>query len=355
VVPADLDKDRQVIMDLWRRNLADINHLEEKYDWHFLNSPFGPGQIWILKADGQPVGTTSLGMRPLKIGEIVTIAGVTCDLAVNQEHRFLQPALLLQRALLSSARAGIRIFYGVPNSRGALVMKRVGYREFSCVHRYAKVLRISHYLRKFGKAGAIAPVIGPVIGTLADHGFEALQWFTRRRKNGSVAQVLPCFDERFDELWRRLSPQHALLTVRERRFLKWRYQECPLRQYKTVGLLTEDESRLLGYLIYSAEDHMAVCADVFASADDEDLDCLLSAWAALAWDDGLASLSVSCSGGALATALLRQGFSRRSIATANKADRTQEQSKTIFTHERHSGAEPTVADSWYYTEGDSPY
>ena len=130
VVPADLDKDRQVIMDLWRRNLADINHLEEKYDWHFLNSPFGPGQIWILKADGQPIGTTSLGMRPLKIGEIVTIAGVACDLAVNKEHRFLQPALLLQRALISSAHAGIRILYGVPNSAGALVMKHVGYREF---------------------------------------------------------------------------------------------------------------------------------------------------------------------------------------------------------------------------------
>ena len=197
----------------------------------------------------------------------------------------------------------------------------------------------------------------PFIGRMADQGYAAFQSFTRQRMNGKIAQVLPGFDERFDELWSRLSPEHALLTVRERRFLKWRYHECPLRQYKTVGLLTEDESRLLGYLIYYAEDHMAVCADVFASADDEDLDCLLSAWAALAWDDGLASLSVSCSGGALATDLLRQGFSWRSIAPASKPDRTRrhEQCKTLFTYERHSGTEPAIADSWYYTEGDSPY
>ena len=154
VVPADLDKDRQVIMDLWRRNLSDTNHLEEKYDWNFLNSPYGQGQIWILEADGQPIGTTSLGMRPLKIRETVVTAGVACDFAVNKEHRFLQPALMLQRALMSSARAGIRVLYGVPNSRGALVMKHTGYREFCSVHRYAKALRISHYLRRFGKVGA---------------------------------------------------------------------------------------------------------------------------------------------------------------------------------------------------------
>ena len=357
MVPADLDKDRQVIIDLWRRNLSDTSHLEEKYDWHFLNSPFGPGQIWILEADGQPIGTTSLGMRPLKIRETLATAGVACDLAVNKEHRILQPALLLQQSLLSSARAGIRILYGVPNSRGALVMKRVGYREFTCVHRYAKVVRISHYLPRFGKVGAIGSSVGPVIGRMADRGFEALQWFTRRRKNGRVAKILPCFDERFDELWRRLSPEHALLTVRERRFLKWRYRDFPLRQYRTVGLLTEDESKLLGYLIYYAEDHVALCADVFASAVDDDLDCLLSSWAALAWDDGLASLSICCSGGPLAAALLRQGFSRRSIAPAIKPDRTQrqEQCRTIFTHERRSGSEAAVADSWYYTEGDSPY
>jgi len=39
VVSAHLQKDRPVIIDLWRQNLADINHLEEKYDWHFLNNP----------------------------------------------------------------------------------------------------------------------------------------------------------------------------------------------------------------------------------------------------------------------------------------------------------------------------
>ncbi len=353
VAPADLQKDRQVIIDLWRRNLADTDHLEEKYDWHFLNNPFGPGQIWILEADGQPIGTTSLGMRPLKIGETVTRAGVACDLAVNKVHRFLQPALMLQRAMISSAHAGVRIFYGVPNSGGASVMKYLGYRELCCVHRYAKVLRVSHYLRRSGKFGAMVPSVG----RMADHGFATLQSIGRRPTNGQFPQVLPCFDERFDDLWSRMSSELPALTVRDRRFLKWRYYECPLRQYKTIALLTEGESRLLGYLIYYVEDRSALCADLLAPGGVEDLDSLLSSWAALAFGEGLASLSVSCSDGALAASLVRQGFSRRSIPPANNPARSRrhEQCKTLFTHERHSATEPAIADGWYYTEGDSPY
>jgi hypothetical protein len=353
VVPADLVNDRQVILDLWRQNLADTIHLDDKYDWHFLNNPFGPGQIWILEWNGRPIGTTSLGMRPLKLNETIATAGVACDLAVNKEHRFLQPALMLQRALLASARPGVRIVYGVPNPAGASVLKYVGYREFCSVHRYVKLLRVSHYLQRSRKFGPLVPFIG----RMADHGFAALQSFSRGRDNGRIARMLTHFDQRFDELWSRMGSTHPALTVRDRRFLTWRYQECPLRQYKTLALLTEDESRFLGYLIYYVEDHSAVCADLLVLSGAEDLSCLLSSWAAVAWREGLASLSLSCSDGALPASLLRLGFTRRSAAPATKPDRSNrpEQCKTLFIHERNSVTESVVPDNWYYTEGDSPY
>jgi len=352
VVSADLVKDRQVVLDLWRQNLADVSRLDEKYDWHFLNNPFGLGQIWILMADGQPIGTTSLGMRPLKLGQTATTAGVACDLAVNKHHRFLQPALMLQRALLSSARAGVRIVYGVPNSGGASVMKYVGYQEFCSVHRYVRVLRISHYLQKSGKFVAIVPFIGK----MADQGFAALHLFGRQRSR-SLTQVLPSFDERFDELWNHIASEQWALTVRDRRFLKWRYLECPLRQYKILGLLTEDKSRLLGYLIYYIEDHSAVCADFLALGGPADLDCLLSSWTGLAWGCGLSSLSLSCSNGTLAANLLRHGFSRRSAPPPLKPDRSSrlEHCKTLFTHDQNSDTQQALPAGWYYTEGDSPY
>lgn len=352
VVSADLERDRQVIIDLWHQNLVDIDQLEEKYDWHFLDNPFGLGQIWILTADGHAVGTTSLAIRPLRVRGTDTTAGMAGDLAVNKDHRFLQPALTLQRALMSSAHVGIRMLYGVPNPSAASVMKYVGYREFCPIHRYAKALKMSHYLQRSGKLGAMAPIIGKI----ADQGLAA--WQSIGWRQGRLGtQVLHSFDERFDELWGRLSSSQATLTIRNRKFLQWRYRDCPLRQYKTVGLLTDDDSRLLGYLIYYVEANSAVCADLLALGGAENLDCLLSFWAAQASDDGLASLSVSCSDEALADTLKRQGFSQRSIVSASKPGRAsrQERSKTLFTYDRHASSEPPIAASWYYTDGDSLY
>jgi len=191
---------------------------------------------------------------------------------------------------------------------------------------------------------------------MADYGFAALQSFRRGRVNTRVTQIFPCFDERFDELWSRMDSAHAALTVRDRQFLNWRYDECPLRRYKTLGLLTEDESSLLGYLIYYVEGHSAICADLLVPSG-EDLSCLVSSWATVAWRDGLASLSISCSDGALPAGLLGLGFTRRSASATTRPDRSsrREQCKTLFTHGRLPFTAHAVARGWYYTEGDSPY
>lgn len=210
------------------------------------------------------------------------------------------------------------MIYGVPNSGGASVMKYVGYRELCSVHRHAKVLRISHYLQKFVKFFAG----GSFVGRMADQVYVAAHSFGRY-KNIGLTQVFSGFDERFDELWSRIgSPQQAL-TVRDQRFLQWRYQECPLRQYKTMGLLSNDESRLLGYLIYYVENHSAICADLLVSNGPEDLVSLLSSWAALAWSDGLAALSVSCSDSTLGKLwCARASLDDRLSRLANQTDRS---------------------------------
>jgi hypothetical protein len=293
-----------------------------------------------------------LGMRPFKLRGNIGTAGVASDLAVNKDHRFLQPALALQRALLSTAHPGVQIIYGVPNPGGASVLKHVGYREFSTIHRYAKVLRITHYLQKSRKVDASVSLIG----RLADHAFATVQAFSRRG-NKRITQPMPTFDARFDELWNRTSSDSPALTVRDRRFLHWRYKEFPLRQYKTIGLLSEDNSTLLGYLIYYIENRSAICADLLVSGGPQDVASLISSWAAVAWDAGLASLSASCSDGSLAETLVRQGFSRRSILPPIKRDRTtrREHSKTLFTHEQHCDTDSRDTYGWYYTEGDSPY
>ena len=129
----------------------------------------------------------------------------------------------------------------------------------------------------------------------------------------------------------------------------------PSRTSGILGLLSKDESALLGYLIYYVEGDSAVCADVFVPRGREDLGPLLSRWTMLAWESGQASLSISCSDPQLTEALDDLGFVRRTASEPQPGKpQRHERCKTIFVHERTSLGEPAV-EGWYYTGGDSPY
>src|SRR5690242_10191483 len=140
VIPADFEKHREAILALWSRNLADKHNLQDKLEWHFGRNPSGPGQCWLLEADGEPAGTASLGLRRLKLGDRVITAGVACDLAVEKKHRFLQPAMMLQKTLLASMKKHVELVYGFAGSGGTAVLQRAGYEPICFVERYAKVL-----------------------------------------------------------------------------------------------------------------------------------------------------------------------------------------------------------------------
>jgi hypothetical protein len=353
VVAADIETDRDLILEIWRRNLNDVYRLEEKFDWHFRNNPRGNGHCWILEADGRPVGTTSLGLRAIKLGSEVVVAGIACDLAVEKEHRFLLPALTLQKQLLISLPGFVKVAYGLPNPGGAAVMKRAGYREVFPVHRYAKALRVSPYLRRNRRLAWS----GPILGSIADFAYAAFLKLGERSKRSYTAAVFADFDGRFDELWTRLKSQHACLTVRDSGFLRWRYRNCPLHRYAALGLLSADQSRLLGYAIYYAEGGCAVCADIFSENDDRDIDCLLSAWICHARQSGLTVMSAACSlPDAIRRGLRRFGFTRRTVPVQPRlaSSQKQEASRSLLAHHRQSIRDGEMAN-WYFTYGDQPY
>jgi hypothetical protein len=352
-VAASLESDRDLILEIWRRNHSDVYRLEEKFDWHFRHNPGGSGQCWILEADGRAVGTTSLGLRRIQLGGEVVSAGIACDLAVDEAHRFLQPALTLQKELLASMRDSVRFAYGLPNPRGGAVMKRAGYHEVFPVHRYGKALRVSPYLVRSRRLAWSAPILGGI----ADFAYAAFLRLGERSHRSYAAQVFADFDERFDDLWERVKPEYACLTVRDRRFLQWRYRDCPLHQYTAIGLLSADRSRLLGYVIYYAEDDCAICADIFSASNDCEIECLLSAWVCHARQSGLTSMSAACSlPDAARRGLLRAGFTLRtvSVRSAPSPSQKQELSRSLLAHNRPSVDKGAMA-GWYFTYGDQPY
>jgi Acetyltransferase (GNAT) domain len=354
VVAAELARDRDAILDVWRRNLPALDKLEEKYSWHFVNNPCGEGLCYLLFCDGHPIGTACVGIRSVLLGASIQRVGVACDLAVDQKHRTLGPAAMLQKAVISSTNQGLRLLYGTPNSKGAAAIRRMGYRPAAEIHRYARVLRVSHYLerklplRYFGK----------IAGGTIDLAQRAAIAMRERLSAQYVVEKVHDFDARFDELWARCKHELPVAVVRDSRYLHWRYADCPLKTYTTLALLTRDRSRLEGYVVYYMHgEHMRI-TDLLTGSQAEHAHELITGTVLDACARGAASISWQCSLPPRLIALLRQrGFTRRTESACESSTHIQKPGVRVEFGRplliwSNLPAEPAVSNLWYFTAGD---
>src|SRR3546814_213354 len=140
---ADLERDRELIVGLWRGNLGEDARMARKYDWFYRQCPYGAPLTLLLRheASGEWVGVASAGPRQMVFGGRRVSAGVLVDLAVLPAHRSLGPALTLQTALMEAGAKRFDLLYGFPNPKAAAVFRRVGYAPLGELSRHARVLR----------------------------------------------------------------------------------------------------------------------------------------------------------------------------------------------------------------------
>lgn len=347
VIAGDLERDREQILEIWRRNLSDVKNLEQKYAWHFLSNPQGPGKCWMLAADARLIGTACLGMRAVHVGSRVEAAGVACDLAVDKEHRLLGPALLLHKAVTACVGSELRMVYGLPNQNGAAVVRRVGYREAGEVHRYVRVLRPSAYPERM--AGLLR-VKGAA--TALDFVFTRFDSWRDHLSRNYALELHPAIDERFDELWRSRKEELGIATVRDAKYLRWRFADCPLKSYTVIAVLADERSRLAGFLVeYMHGPHMAL-TDLLAGPRKEDAKVLVAAALMHARQSGAASLSIHCALPIEVLSLLKErGFSLRT-ESSRASHATGDAARRVLVY---SGSATIPALEWYFTSGDEPY
>jgi GNAT superfamily N-acetyltransferase len=59
------------------------------------------------------------------------------------------------------------------------------------------------------------------------------------------------FDDEFDDLWNRTSGQFGVMTVRDSRYLNWRFIDSPSGRFKVIGL--RSRGTLVGYVAYEVD------------------------------------------------------------------------------------------------------
>lgn len=230
-------RDRDALIAIWRGNLGREERMRAKFDWFYLDCPFGEPLVRMLHHGDEPmpVGVATAARRQMHCNGRTLRAGVLVDLAVLSEHRALGPALMLQGSLLQDGDTHFDLLYGFPNRKAVPAFKRAGYRHLGDIVRFARVLRHARYLGD-RLPGWLAAPAGPLLDA-------ARRMLDRWRCCGAGrldARWSDAADPRFDALWARSPHVAGLSSAHDSAFARWRFDASPLDA--TEYLLLSDQA-----------------------------------------------------------------------------------------------------------------
>jgi hypothetical protein len=338
VTRTDLEKDRNDIVLLWKRNFPDLPY--QRYDWIYQKNPHGKALSWVAReaGSGSLVGTASLFPRKMNLNGRTVTVGIAGDFGVNREHRGSNVAIKLQRAVVAGMTENdFGLIYGISNSKSEPVQRRVGYVLLGRMDRWAKLLKTTKYFKAAPLRRWVSKPLDSIMRNLSKEA-------RCRRAEGYIVQELDSFDQRFDQLWERSSGQFGIIGERSKDYLNWRYGRSPHRGYHIFSLTQEDNQEICGYVVYYLQDKVSFMVDLLFLDFGSGLDSLLSSFILHLRDQNVESVSILLFGCLpLAKRLKSFGFVLR-----------EEESRILIYLDRNSPqAEFALnAENWLLLEGD---
>src|SRR5258708_16184568 len=127
VRPADLEKDRELLIDAFSRFLTPLSD-DRRFDGLYLGIPHGRARAWLATdVSGRVIGACAAFPRRFYFGDGTTAGGVLGDFCIAPDYRSLGPALQLQRACLDTIGSGeVAPGYDFPRSGLLALYKRLG-------------------------------------------------------------------------------------------------------------------------------------------------------------------------------------------------------------------------------------
>ena len=308
VRPGDLDADRQLAVETFRRYL-NPHYDGARFDWVYRKNPHGPGRFWVATdaANGAIVGIAGAFPRRMGVSGRTEVAWVLGDFCVAEAYRAIGPALALQRACLAEVTTGtIPFCYDFPNGGMMAIYRRLGVKPLGRMIRFSRPLSVEARLREITGSPALARPLG-----LLASAFLAPR--DRRRSSAAGLEIAlheTAFGTEFTDLYRQSTERQIVAVERSAEYLSWRYLVNPFQRHEV--LTARRAGRLAGYAVFRQDDRMMTLVDVFAGGSAETVDELVRRAVVLAWDRGLEASSICVlESSPMIPGLKRAGFRER--------------------------------------------
>ncbi len=263
--PGDRDILIKLVGKVWDESA--VQRLKMLWTWKYDDNPHnateGHNSV-VLVCDGQPVGYIGFIGGQIKVDDQIVPMCWGSDLFVDPDH---QGRGWLVLKYITEESEKICAGSSIPE-KIYKIYKRLGGTDVTTIISCKRVLNGRQFLQE-RKLGWVKVMLGRL--ALRISGMALRMWRWRSGMSKVIIQKMASFDERFDTLWDKISPEYGLISVRDSKFLNWRFRDCPNRKYETFT--AEIDGELKGYVVVRGEEHDGLCrgyvVDIFCGRNDQ--------------------------------------------------------------------------------------
>jgi GNAT superfamily N-acetyltransferase len=221
------------------------------WNWIYRDNPTKLRKIWVAEEDGKIVGHFAFSPGLMKIDGQTRVGMFTINSAVHPDHqgKGIYSALVKQ---VNMETHDIPVVYGYPNKLNLAILSKQYWVAIPAMPILVKPLNMEGCLRWVVRHRYPARMLNAVAMPL-------VKLFTGERKfdlpGGVSIKRVPSFDDRFDVLWNN-SGRKGIITVRDRKYLTWRYVDKPDSSY--IIYIAEKEQEIAGYIILALREYMSL-------------------------------------------------------------------------------------------------
>jgi predicted N-acetyltransferase YhbS len=244
-------------MDFWR--------------WLYLDNPAGEAVTVVAEDRGRIVGHFAYFPFRMQWQGRPFMGSKSVQAMVDPDYQGRGLFTQITQRLLRQAQANsVPLTYSCPNEKSYYpLVHKVRYRNIcedgnadGSGRRAPSVPLLIRPLSPSALASAV--VVNPTLQRLAVPVAKVasnILWPEPSSSNKSLdvaVEEISAIDDRFDSLWQLVAKDYSLCTIRDRRYLHWRYSQNPEREYLLLG--ASEGNNLRGYAVIGTDELMGLKA-----------------------------------------------------------------------------------------------
>ncbi|MGH2572280.1 MAG: GNAT family N-acetyltransferase [Actinomycetota bacterium] len=216
-------EDESGVVELLNRSLGGGpagERSSEFFRWKHLANPFGPSFMWVAESEGEVVGLRAFMRWSFKADGQSISAVRAVDTATHPDHQRRGIFSLLTRESLEALREEVALVFNTPNEKSLPGYLKMGWLVVGTIRPSVRLRRPLRFVRHIRALRDGEEPTGPRPPTEAEPAAHAL-----------VDGIT------LSPLLEAAATEHAMLhTPRDLAYLRWRYGDAPLLDYRAIRL-----------------------------------------------------------------------------------------------------------------------